>query len=183
MGKHVMQWPAYCWAARKSRDRFETLLIRNPFLDRKSSLSTLPAAPDLSRMHLPRVVSASLASTSARKRSHLQGDRKIHPLNFNTAICMISLSVEPKSIDVYSMSFAHRYIQDKQRYYADLARVLAPDGMAVITSVGSTKRIAAVQECCDDVGLLLEVIQPRFCSLFNRMHGTSHMIVRPKPMS
>lgn len=87
----------------------------------------------------------------------------------------------PGSIDMFSLCFASRYIRDAERFYRELARFLSKDGIAVITSVGHAKTLARVQGHAGDVGLLTDVIRPRFRSLFNRMHGTAHVVLSRGP--
>lgn len=104
-----------------------------------------------------------------------------HPsLEFRCADLHDFSAFETASIDVYSLAFAHRYINDLQEFYASLAGALAGDGSAVITTVQRARTLAAVQQCCDRVGLVMRVVRPKFRSLFNRMHKTSHLVLKHK---
>ena len=87
---------------------------------------------------------------------------------------------EPQSIDAYSLCFASRYINDKQLFFRSLASRLCGNGVAVITSVGHAKRLKDVERCANEVELSMNVIQPRFRSLFNRMHRTAHVVLQHK---
>ncbi len=84
----------------------------------------------------------------------------------------------PGSIDVYSMAFAHRYIADLQAFYRKLAAALSSDGMAVISTAGFAKTLGAIEHHADVAGLVMKVFRPRFRSLFNRFHGSCHVVLQ-----
>lgn len=87
---------------------------------------------------------------------------------------------QPGSIDLFSMAFACRFIQDLRKFYADLALSLANDGMAIISTVGHAKRLKMIEDRSREAGLVMDVVRPKFRALFNRMHGTAHVILRPE---
>lgn len=85
---------------------------------------------------------------------------------------------DSKSIEVYSLAFAHRYIRDLQHFYHELARVLAHDGVAIISSVGHKSTLEKIEQSSQSAKLNIEVVKPQFRSLFNRLHGTAHVLLR-----
>ena len=82
------------------------------------------------------------------------------------------------SIDVFSMCYASRFVHDREKFHQELARVLSPSGLAIITSIGAFGAIDRAKERCENAGLSVDVVQPRFQSLFNRFHKTSHLVMK-----
>ena len=84
----------------------------------------------------------------------------------------------PGEVDVFTMAFSNRYVQQPAQFFAGLSQVMAPDAVGVITTSGARRNMQKVLRNASRAGLSTAVVNPRLRSWFNRLVQTKHIVLR-----
>jgi len=88
--------------------------------------------------------------------------------------------VDHEAVDVYTLVAAHGFIEDRQKFYAEIARVLSENGIAIIPRFYpdiKKKDLNEIFEICDTVKLQVEMRRVYLRHWFNRIFARHFLLL------